>query len=523
MKTIKLIFLLLILFVSKTAFSQYGTLDTTFDSDGKVITFFGNYYATFQSLAFQQDGKIIAAGTVDNHGGFYQFGIARYNPDGSLDSTFGIDGKVIGDFLGYQIGLKKMVLQSDGKILVSGIIYTGYTNTASILARYNSNGSLDSTFGNNGFIVRDFFQIFAMVLQTDGKIIETGSFSDALGTSSVICRYYENGTFDATFGNNGMITTSVELEYSANNNVALLSNGKIIVSGYKSNNSVADGKDYAVIRLSNNGSLDTTFGNNGMVIIDVDDSDYIDSLKIQTDGMIVFTGYSTHLETQYTWSTSKNILRLLSNGIQDTAFGINGIVTTPISPSSIEMQTDGKIVIVGSYNFVDIDLNEIALTRYNSNGTLDATFGNNGLVITYFTDNSRSNVAAVILQNNGQIVVAGEVSEAYLSHHPNPVVLRYDSGLLSDSGFNSQKNTFSAYPNPVNQIVNLDFNLKESQKLDIDLYNINGIKVSNLLKNKEFPLGNTSQKIILPETLSKGVYFLSISNGTFLSNVKIVK
>ena len=71
--------------------------------------------------------------------------------------------------------------------------------------------------------------------------------------------------------------------------------------------------------------------------------------------------------------------------------------------------------------------------------------------------------------------------------------------------------------------MNLDFNLKESQKLDIDLYNINGIKVSNLLKNKEFPLGNTSQKIILPETLSKGVYFLSISNGTFLSNVKIVK
>ena len=305
MKTIKLIYLLFILFVSNENFSQYGTLDTTFDTDGKVITFFGNYYATFQSLAFQQDGKIIAAGTVDNHGGFYQFGIARYNSDGSLDSTFGIDGKVIGDFLGYQIGLKKMVLQSNGKILVSGIIYTGYTNTASILARYNSNGSLDDTFGNNGFIVRDFFQIFAMVLQTDGKIIETGSFSDALGTSSVICRYYENGTLDATFGNNGAITTSVEFEYSATNNISLLSNGKIIVSGYIPNNSVADGKDYAVIRLRNNGVLDTTFGNNGMVIIDVDDLDYMVSLKIQTDGKIVFTGSSAHVETQYTWSTSK--------------------------------------------------------------------------------------------------------------------------------------------------------------------------------------------------------------------------
>ena len=187
------------------------------------------------------------------------------------------------------------------------------------------------------------------------------------------------------------------------------------------------------------------------------------------------------------------------------------------------MQSDGKIVIVGSYNFVDIDLNEIALTRYNSNGTLDPTFGDNGLVITYFTDNSRSKVDDVILQNNGQIVVAGEVSEAYLSHHPNPIVLRYEAGFLSNTGFNAQNNTFSAYPNPVNQTVNLDFNLKESQKLDVDLFNINGVKVANLLNNKEFPLGYTSQKIALPETLSKGVYFLSISNGSFISNVKIVK
>ena len=153
-------------------------------------------------------------------------------------------------------------------------------------------------------------------------------------------------------------------------------------------------------------------------------------------------------------------------------------------------------------------------------GNFDTSFGINGIVTTNFlNENNQAN--SIAIQEDGKIIIGG-ISGNQI--HYDFGLARFNSELALSNPINSiEINAFLAYPNPVNESVNLDFNLQESQKLSVDLFNSNGVKVSNLLNNKEFPSGFTSQKLQLPETLSKGVYFLSISNGTSFSNLKIVK
>jgi uncharacterized delta-60 repeat protein len=217
------------------------------------------------------------------------------------------------------------------------------------------------------------------------------------------------------------------------------------------------------------------------------------------------------------------ISQLLPNGDIDTSFGNNGLVLNDLASQFIEsvaMQIDGKFLITEYNGTGGCCSANIKLIRFLDDGSFDTTFGTNGIVTTDFlNENNQAN--AIVVQDDGKIIIGG-VSGNQI--HSDYGLARFNSELALSNPINSiVNNTFSAYPNPVNQSVNLDFNLLESQKLDVDLFNINGVKVANLLNNKEFPLGYTSHKITLPETLSKGVYFLSISNGTFISNVKIVK
>jgi uncharacterized delta-60 repeat protein len=514
-RTIRL-FVAIILLTSKVLFAQYGTLDNSFNRDGKVLTAFGNYDSSVNSLALQPDGKIIAAGAVFNHV-FNQFGITRYNIDGSLDATFGINGKVVGDFLDSKMSLKTIILQTDGKIIGGGI---NYTNSQFVLVRYNSNGTLDTDFGVGGIITRDSVNIGSLVLQPDGKIIAAGFLLEGYNRQFVLIRYNNDGTLDSDFGSNGIATTSIgakDLGYD----VVLHSNGKIVLSGASHNTSGEYNSDFAIIRFNKDGVLDPTFGTDGIVIIDIDDIDEARSVKVQDDEKIVFAGWSYSSSGS---PSSFKLIRLLPDGSFDTEFGNNGMVTTIISlgasSESIEIQTDGKIVVAGSYP--KSGGSDIALERHSANGDLDVTFGENGYVITPFSTTSKAN--SLVLQSDGRIVVGGEAGTTVGGYNSDFAVLEYHSGLvLSNAEFNSLENAFSVYPNPVNQTVNLDFNLNQAEELSVNLYDINGIKVANLLKEKSFQTGHHSQRLELPGTLSKGIYFLYISNGRNTSNVKIVK
>jgi uncharacterized delta-60 repeat protein len=524
MKAVKLIFLLFILVVPKANFAQFGTLDTSFDSDGIVITSFNSFDATVQFLLIQPDKKILAGGTISK-GGLNQFGLARYNSDGSLDESFGNLGKVISNYPELML-LSTMALQSDGKIVVAGNLFnSSFTISHFVLVRYDTNGLLDTTFGIDGRVITNLTdkldKITSIIIQSDGKILASGTTSNDSNYSDFsIVRYNPDGTLDPSFGNNGITITSIRT-WDFGYAMALQDDNKIVISGSTSNEfNPVFGPDYdfLVLKYDKYGVLDATFGNGGSVIIGTTEAnEKALSVKVLPDGKIVIGG--EHHIMKYSFMISQ----LLPNGNVDTSFGNNGIVLNELASQFIESvakQTDGKFLITEYHGTGGCCSADIKLMRFLTDGNFDTTFGTNGIVTADFlNENNQAN--SIVVQDDGKILIGG-VSGNQI--HSDYGLARFNSELALSTPVNQiVNNTFFAYPNPINQSVNLDFNLKESQILDVDLFNINGVKVTNLLNNKQFPLGFTTQKLQLPETLSKGVYFLSISNGTLLSNIKIVK
>jgi uncharacterized delta-60 repeat protein len=422
--------------------------------------------------------------------------------------------------------LSSIALQSDGKIVVAGNLFnSSFTISHFVLVRYNTNGLLDTTFGIDGRVITNLSdkldKITSIVIQNDGKILASGTTSDDSNFSDFsIVRYNSDGTLDPSFGNNGITITSIRT-WDFGYAMVLQDNNSIVVSGSTSNEfNPVFGPDYdfLVLKYDKYGVLDATFGNGGSIIIGTTEAnEKALSVNILPDGKIVIGG--EHHIMKYSFMISQ----LLPNGDLDTSFGNNGVVLNELTSQFIEsvaMQTDGKFLITEYNGTGGCCSADIKLIRFLADGNFDYTFGSNGIVTTNFlNENNQAN--SIAIQDDGKIIIGG-ISGNQI--HYDYGLARFNSELALSNPINSIGiNTFLAYPNPVNQSINLDFSLQDSQKISVDLFNINGVKVANLLNNIEFSSGFTSQNLPLPETLSKGVYFLSISNGTLLSNMKIVK
>ncbi len=320
-------------------YTPNGSLDTTFGTNGKVMIDFGGSNNAYSS-AIQPDGKIVIAGKGGNGSNNSDFALARYKSDGSLDTSFGPDGKIMTDF-GISDAIDSVAIQPDGKIVVLGHVYYGglFVNTDLVIARYNSDGSLDNTFGTGGRIIADFGGGrdigYSVVIQPDEKIIVSGgSFygSPPSWTSYnfFLMRYSTNGSIDTNFGTNGNIIADF------GGSLAIQSDGKIILAGDMDGN-------FAITRYNSNGSPDTIFGTGGNTITDFGGNDDGNSVAIQSDGKIVVTG-----STNYTSA----VARYNQSGLLDTTFGIDGKVRTDFKENrdigwSVAIQSDGKIVIGG--------------------------------------------------------------------------------------------------------------------------------------------------------------------------------
>ena len=382
----------------------------------KVITNFSgitNDQATAMTL--QSDGKILVAG-VSNIGGSFDFALVRHNTDGSLDSSFGTSGKVTTD-----IGTTSddyvyaVAVQSDGKILVSGYSNRGGTYDFT-LVRYGTTGSLDTTFGTGGKVTTDigtssFDSGNAITIQSDGKILVGGS-TDASGNYDfAVARYDSVGVLDPTFGTGGKVNTDISAastdEVYA---ITVQSDGKILVSGYAN---MAGGNNFAVVRYEANGTLDTTFNTTGKVTTDIgtNSSDFATAMSLQSDGKILVSGTSNS-----SGSFDFTIVRYAVNGSLDTTFNTTGKVTTALGTASddqatgLKLLSDGKIILGGysngggSYDF--------ALARYNSNGSLDTTFGTSGIVKTDIGTASVDYGNAIAIQSDGNILMCGYTNSA---------------------------------------------------------------------------------------------------------------
>jgi uncharacterized delta-60 repeat protein len=246
-----------------------GSLDSTFSGDGKAFADFGALAQVFAG-AIQPDGKIVVAGRA-----FLsptRFAVARFNPDGSLDSSFGSGGKVTTDLgIGVSHEVDDLVVQPDGRIVVAGA-GGGYF----LLARYNANGSLDTSFDGDGKLVHNIGLsaggISDLALQPDGRIIAAGG-----GTVGLVARYNPGGSLDSSFGTSGVFQHPSISSYI--NGVDLLSDGRIVLSG---------GRDWRASRLNADGSLDTTFSGTGSVLVVPSAAAF--SLLVQPDDKIVMVG-----------------------------------------------------------------------------------------------------------------------------------------------------------------------------------------------------------------------------------------
>jgi uncharacterized delta-60 repeat protein len=389
--------------------SLSGSLDTTFGTVGKVTTPIGSGDDHALALGIQSsDGKIVAAGFSYN-GSNYDFALARYNTDGTLDTGFGTGGKVTTDFGSSDDFALALGIQPDGKIVAAGYSYNG-SKYYFALVRYNANGTLDTGFGTGGIVSTlmgsGHDQAHSLGIQPDGKIVAAGYAYNGSKYDFALVRYNANGTLDTGFGTGGIVTTSIGSINDYANALGIQSDGRIVAAGYSSNGSKYD---FALARYNTDGSLDTTFGTGGKVITPIGSGyDQAHALGIQSDGKIVAAGSSDN-GIKYNFA----LVRYNANGTLDTGFGTGGKVTTPIGSGSgwdvayalCIQSSDGRIVAAGSSN--NGSNYDFALVRYNANGTLDTGFGTGGKVTTPIGSGDDYAIALGIQSSDGKIVAAG--------------------------------------------------------------------------------------------------------------------
>jgi uncharacterized delta-60 repeat protein len=409
----------LALLVSGTSAAP-GDLDATFGAAGIVTTDFFGYDDFAAAVAVQPDGKIVVAGSARSGTDAVttDFAVSRYNPDGTLDSDFGNGGRVTTDIVESTDYGHGVAIQADGKIIVVGEATTAI-QTSFALVRYLDDGRVDESFGTDGKVITTFSSQYSLgyeiVVQADQKIVVAGTTAPSLSSflsDFALARYNSDGSLDPTFGLGGIVITDFFSFSDGARSLVQQRDGKLIAAGFTA---TAPGgqSDFALARYYPDGTLDTTFGPNGDGKVSTDfsgDSDQLQSITLQRDGAIVVAGF-IYLETGEN-NFGFALARYGADGILDPGFGANGKVTTDLNllgdlVASVVVQPDGKILAGGYANFQISSQNlDLALVRYNRDGSLDSGFGNNGIVISDLSPGFDI-ISAMVLQADGKLIAAG--------------------------------------------------------------------------------------------------------------------
>ena len=387
------------------------------------------------SALLQPDGKLV----ITFNGVRDAFAIRRYLADGSPDLTFGDEGTASvrasnGAMSGPAALAAGSAVQPDGKIVVVGRAVTSdcsphsYTNCAYAkrqvqsftLARFSADGSLDLGFGiaDHGFTgnstgsVRTLFDgrggaAKAAAIQPDGKIVAAGTAGEDALTEIAVARYQPDGSLDPSFGNGGTVTTPVGRS-SAASSVMVQPDGKVVVAGSTGDPYSVTGA-FAVVRYQADGSLDTTFGTNGIATTAIGELAGVTSGALQADGRIVVAGFARPAGTQdYTFA----LARYRPDGSLDSGFGKNGTVTTAVGDSSqanaLVAQPDGTFVAAGSTLTRGArPARQMALVLYTSKGSLGPGFGSGGKVRALAANRAHDVAYGLALQPDGKLIAAG--------------------------------------------------------------------------------------------------------------------
>jgi uncharacterized delta-60 repeat protein/uncharacterized repeat protein (TIGR01451 family) len=310
-------------------FNSDGTLDTSFDGDGRLLVNLGPGDETLFDVVVQPDGKIVAAGTLQLAAGSndHDFVVARFNVDGSLDTSFGGgDGIVTADFGPADNAATTVLLQTDGKIIALGHAAFGFDDSGFAIARFTAAGALDAGFGNGGLFLLDagadyaFEDIRGAALRPDGKIVAVGQvWHHVAGPENdiVLLQLLPNGTLDNSFGDGGTVFSVFETNWNEANAMSLAADGSIVVGG-----DAPDGINAHILRYNEDGALDPTFGitSPGRTVVDISPVDNMFAVAIQPNGDILLGGATSGQAVVLRFLG--NASRVVDEGSQTTVAGV---------------------------------------------------------------------------------------------------------------------------------------------------------------------------------------------------------
>jgi uncharacterized delta-60 repeat protein len=479
--------------------AQDGILDNAFGTNGFVTSSLPSLHVHANKIAVQADGKILVCGYAEDQINFNpDILLFRYNSDGTLDNTFADNGAIHSDRGGWET-VHAIMVQDDGKIVLAGAFSAPYEPADLALFRYNSTGSIDSTFGINGIVLTNCGSsdyAYSIVKLNDGKFIVTGG-----NGQTFLAKYTSDGVLDPTFGTNGVVITDPTVYSESFYSLAIQDDGKILMAG---NINIPDTANFLIARFLPDGSVDHTFTSDGLIIFNsLYGNDYSKSISVLSDGKILLVGGCTD-------SGVTQLMRFNSDGTLDHTYGINGIVYTTLISSYYQidacLQSNDKLVIAGTvYDFQGYD--DFGLVRFNADGSIDQTFGTNGIQTT--SVNEFDSPKAIVLQPDGKILVTGETTNAS-SGYMDVVVLRYTNSSIAGIVENNYSlSEVIVYPNPAVSSTTLDF-ATPLNNADCLLYNTNGKLVQELNHL-------TGSSITLKgDQLPKGVYFAQIMKDNLL-------
>ena len=415
-------------FFRLSAFAQSGILDATFGSGGKVITSTPDslpFQNIVWSMALQTDGKIVCAG-ITSISNVLNLVLLRYNTNGSLDNSFGANGRVLinDNIPAIADGIQKayVAIQPDGKIVASHPVGDF------LVERFNTDGSPDLAFGVNGKARTNLGgeeeHTRSVVVKSNGKILLSGMIVNNginMDWGIYLLQYNSDGTPDVSFGTNGV---AYYRQWAEELTMVIQPNQKILVTG-RLIDTLAGNTIFGLLRFNTNGTIDNTFGTAGTATLPAVGQDFGRGIAVQPDGKILLTGDAYNVQSFI------RIARFTVSGMPDATFGNNGeILLAPSSngnlANNVNVQADGKIIVAGTMNFqANMGTSDFFILRLLPNGTTDMSFGTNGEVSTDFLNSDIAFVTAI--QPDGKIVVGG-VSNYY--GNSKFALARYKSGAL---------------------------------------------------------------------------------------------
>jgi len=406
MKKFTLLLSLLLVIMGVNA-QNAGDFDTSFGTDGIVMTAIGDNFASSNDITIQPDGKIIMVGEA--RWGSNNFTLARYNTDGSLDADFGENGIVHTAINDAAFGIS-VALQADGRIVLTGLS----ENNASyfgVVARYNVDGSIDNSFGTSGLSHLTIANTASVVIQEDGKIV-VGGFDD---DNFAMARLNTDGSLDTSYGDAGYVITEMTDPDGSSNfsyilELALQADGKVVAAGFSQ--SITTYHDVAVARYTTDGTLDATFADDGIFIANLGGlADFATSVVVQDDGKIVIGGHKEFAVITGIPEYDAAIIRLNTDGSYDETFGENGVAFFRLTEQAtyvkdIALQADGSIVFTGQTVYYSTGIFDIYVCRIKPDGGLDLSFGDDGVkyMDPFGTDDEVNSLA---IQEDGKILIGG--------------------------------------------------------------------------------------------------------------------